>query len=76
MQCREGESLNYPIRVERFYCICEQWYFSTRECLQLGPYQSREEAGAGLLLYLRHVNEGGIYSGEYKSASLDAAFQL
>ncbi|WP_145999267.1 DUF6316 family protein [Oceanicoccus sp. KOV_DT_Chl] len=65
MEYRAGETSSHFFRAQRFYCICEKWFFSTREHLQRGPYQSREEAEMELLLYLRHVNEGGIYAGQY-----------
>lgn len=62
MQYREGETQAIPYRVGRFYCIGEQWYFSCRENLQVGPFISLEMAENGLQNFLRHVDEGGIFA--------------
>ncbi len=65
MQYREGEKSGESVtqvRTDRFYCIFDQWFFTSRESLRHGPYASRDEAELALMAYLRHVNEGGIYA--------------
>ncbi len=53
------------MRTERYFCISGQWFFATREMLQVGPFASREDAEVALMLFLRHVGEGGIYADLY-----------
>ena len=65
MRYREGENVAESValvRTDRFYCIFDQWFFTSRESLRHGPYASRDEAELALMAYLRHVNEGGIYA--------------
>lgn len=65
MQYREGENVGdsaAQVRTDRFYCIFDQWFFTSRESLRHGPYASRDLAELALLAYLRHVDEGGIYA--------------
>ncbi|MAX55897.1 MAG: hypothetical protein CL537_10385 [Alcanivoracaceae bacterium] len=42
-------------RSDRFFSQGPNWYFSTRENTVEGPYDSRLEAEAGLMLYLRDM---------------------
>ena len=72
MQYRDGEEVSTRYRSQRYYCICGEWYFSTRENLNVGPFPSREDAEAELLFFLRHSNEGGIFTGLYLSPSPSA----
>lgn len=62
MQQRTGETEVKHYRADRFYSIAGQWFFSSRENLQVGPFASREMAEYELQNFLRHVNEGGIYA--------------
>ena len=59
MQYRDGEKSAKYFRANRFFCICEKWFFASRENVQIGPFQNEDEAEIELMLYLRHVNEGG-----------------
>ena len=60
MQQRNGETQIIPYRAGRFYCNADQWYFSCRENLQVGPFVSKEAAEDQLQNFLRHMKEGGI----------------
>lgn len=62
MQYRQGESSGTFFRFDRFYRIGEDWYFSTRENLQVGPFSHRDDAEAELMIFLRHTGEGGLYN--------------
>lgn len=62
MHYRIGEEVSEHCRADRFFCISGQWYFATRENLQVGPFTQKEEAEIELMFYLRHLNEGGIYA--------------
>jgi hypothetical protein len=53
MTYRKGEAESTHFRSERFFAIGSDWYFSTREGLDLGPYTDRQEAEAALLFFIR-----------------------
>ncbi len=54
MKCRQGETEVHKVRSKRFYCVNDEWYFSTREKLQVGPFPSRESAEDALRLFLHN----------------------
>jgi hypothetical protein len=45
-------------RSERFYCIGGQWFFTCREGREHGPFDSKKDAEAELMMFLRHVELG------------------
>ena len=53
MEHRTGESSNIPFRTQRYFCINGVWYFQTRGGGQQGPYVSKEEMQAELMLFIR-----------------------
>lgn len=55
-QVRSGEDIPTPFRSSRFFCVGRQWYFTTREGFDSGPFASRERAELGLKRLL-HVIE-------------------
>lgn len=67
MQYRDGENSGTYFRSDRFFCVGGEWYFSTRENPQVGPFAFKEDAKAELMLYLRHSSEGGIYTQCHKA---------
>ncbi len=52
---RQGESGNIPFRSGRFYNIDSNWYFSSREQSDIGPFPNKEEANEALDVYLKDV---------------------
>jgi hypothetical protein len=52
---RKGESGHVPFRSGRFFRVGEKWFFATREGIDHGPYESKEEAEAELTLFLRGI---------------------
>ena len=56
MHPREGETEKSWLRCNRFYILKDQWYFSTREGLDHGPFANKEEAQEKLGLYLLDQN--------------------
>ena len=54
-QTRKGEDTPYPFRSTRIFRANGEWYFSTREGSEIGPFPDREETEASLLEYLREV---------------------
>lgn len=48
---RKAESLGaqvIPLRSDRFFKLADSWYFTTRENVTLGPFESRELARAAV----------------------------
>jgi hypothetical protein len=62
MSHRKGEPDKLHFQTDRFFCVGSQWFFATREDPALGPFISRGEARAELLLYARHLNENGSFA--------------
>ena len=50
---RAGEERNIPFRTQRYFCINGVWYFQTRGGGQEGPFTSKQEMEAELLMYIR-----------------------
>jgi hypothetical protein len=45
---RKGESSSRPhVRTDRFTLANDAWYFTTREGMDVGPFESRAEAEKG-----------------------------
>lgn len=44
MKAREGESRESWFRCNRFYNLKGKWFFSTREGIDFGPYETQQEA--------------------------------
>ncbi len=51
---RRGESGRIPFRTGRFFSVGGEWFFSTREGENHGPYASRQIAEAALLNFVRN----------------------
>jgi len=56
MENRKGEDGNVPFRCERTYCVGNEWFFTTREGTEEGPYESKDEAEVELAFYMRERN--------------------
>ena len=50
---RSGEETSIGFRSQRYFCINGVWYFQTRGGGQKGPFISKEEMEAELLLFIR-----------------------
>lgn len=48
MKQRQGEITNNWLRSNRFYNVKGQWFFSTREGIDFGPFESQIEAAKAL----------------------------
>ncbi len=60
---RPGEKQQIRFRSDRMFVADNQWYFSTREGEEKGPFATREEAEAELVRFLYRV---GALSGASK----------
>ncbi|MEH6616630.1 MAG: DUF6316 family protein [Porticoccus sp.] len=52
-------------RSERVYNVNNLWFFSTREGVDIGPFNTKEDAQGELILFIRHVSEGCIKADAY-----------
>ncbi|BFM08534.1 DUF6316 family protein [Halioxenophilus aromaticivorans] len=55
MNVREGEQERAWYRSDRFFKVNGEWYFSTREKIDVGPFTSRENASQGLSLFVENM---------------------
>lgn len=44
---RNGENGSVPLRHERFFQTDDYWYYHTREGIDIGPFDSMEDATTG-----------------------------
>lgn len=51
----DEETFRTPLRCDRFYVANGQWFFSTREGREIGPFNSRGAAAARLDEYIVHM---------------------
>ena len=58
MSVRTGEANKCWFRSERFTHVNDEWFFTTREFTEEGPFSSKQDAEMELLLYIRHANDG------------------
>ena len=42
-------------RKQRLYAIGSDWYFDTREGIEIGPFESRKEAENGINSFIRQI---------------------
>ena len=52
---REGENGNIPDRSGRFVEKSNYWYYQTREGVDIGPFDSREEAETGVGDFIDYI---------------------
>lgn len=55
---RYGEQSHTPFRSRRLYSVNGQWYFTTREGIQFGPYQNQNEAAKVLAVFVAQNYRG------------------
>jgi hypothetical protein len=53
---RDGEDDKFWFRCDRFFSTENQWYFTTREQLDAGPFVTREAAEHGLELFIDSIS--------------------
>jgi len=50
---RKGESGPIPYRTGRFFVVDSEWYFTTREGLDHGPFPTKEKAELECQIYVQ-----------------------
>lgn len=57
MIVRQGEQEKSWYRSDRFFKVNGDWYFSTREKIDVGPFQTKEGADKGLTLFIESIQQ-------------------
>lgn len=57
MKAREGENRESWFRCNRYYNLKGQWYFSTREGVDFGPYATQNEAAEALQAFIKKYQD-------------------
>lgn len=52
---RTGEDGNIPARKSRFFQHEQRWFFTTRECSIIGPYDSFHDAYLGCRKFISQI---------------------
>ena len=63
-------------RMDRIYLSDSNWYFSTREGQEVGPFVSRGAATNGVAAYIRHAKierVSGVYAAKVAQAGVFAS---
>lgn len=55
---RKGEKGNFPFRTERIFSVGNEWYFTTRDGKDMGPFKSKVDAEGEITIYLRELAIG------------------
>lgn len=50
---RKGEKRTLPFRSQRLFTIGHEWYFTTREACDQGPFMTRWLAEQAIVLYVK-----------------------
>ncbi|MGH1486064.1 MAG: DUF6316 family protein [Cellvibrionaceae bacterium] len=56
-ETRQGEEDKFWFRSDRFFSVGNDWYFTTREHQDVGPFGSRDDAVHGLELFIECVQK-------------------
>ena len=56
LSSRSGENESHPIRNERFFQMEHHWYYTTREGVNVGPFDSYHEADQGVAEFIEFVS--------------------
>jgi len=56
-QHRSDEQGEIPFRSDRFFCVGNKWYFSTREGFDSGPYANKDRASLSLERFLQIITK-------------------
>jgi len=54
---RDGERSKQWFRANRAFCVSTSWYFSTREGVQVGPFESKDETESAIVELCGILNE-------------------
>lgn len=76
LKTRKGENAKFWFRSDRFLVNHCQWYFTTRDCDDVGPYENKKDAKRGLELFIECI-ERQAFDVEYaKSIALKGKWAI
>ena len=52
---RNGEEKSVPLRSDRFFAVNHDWFFTTREGVDIGPFATKQDAYNGLIDFIDFV---------------------
>lgn len=55
MSNRNGENGLHPIRNQRFFQMDNYWYYTTREGVNVGPFDSCVQAQRGVVDFIEYI---------------------
>lgn len=55
---RQNEEVKHWFRMDRVFLVENQWYFTTRDDRDVGPFRSRADADIGVQLFLDSLSQG------------------
>jgi len=58
---RKGESGIIPFRSGRFFNVDNKWYFASREGIDHGPFDSKQQAEISLDVFIHSINNAHTY---------------
>lgn len=76
LSLRTGEHEKTWFRSDRFFIVDHDYYFTTREHIDVGPFPDRDSAARGLSLYIQVMQQGdskGIYASKIAMQGLWAS---
>ena len=53
----DSEEAKRYFQVDRFVLQNGEWFYTTREGEERGPFESKKEAEADLIVYMRHMKK-------------------
>ena len=53
----DGDDVKMHFQMDRFIQQNGEWYYTTHEGEERGPFESREDAEGDLILYLQHLRK-------------------
>jgi hypothetical protein len=56
---RSGEQGNIPTRNDRYFQQQSYWYYTTREGVNIGPFDSKSDAEVGATDFIDYVHNAG-----------------
>ena len=62
----DGEDANVHFQMDRFVQMNGQWFYTTREGEEKGPFDSKADAEGDLIAYIRYMDQMEGFGGNKK----------
>ena len=73
---RNGEAKHTWFRSDRFFCVDGEYYFATREKIDVGPFPDHQAAERGLALYIQYMTREGACPNYASKLALEGKWAL